>query len=132
MSMNSIVADSLARIKNAQQRGFQYVLLKSSKMVRAVISVMLKEGYIAGFDKVLDEKGFELLKVDLKYYSGKPVIQSVKMLSKPGRRVYCSAADMPKSYNGMGIVIVSTSKGVISDDEATKIGVGGELICEVY
>ncbi|MDF3047850.1 MAG: rpsH [Candidatus Midichloriaceae bacterium] len=132
MSMNSLVADSIARIKNAQSARHDFVIVKASKMVKSFISVLKSEGYIDGFEEFEQKPGIAFIKIDLKYYKNEPAIKSMKMLSKPGCRVYKSVMDLPRASNGLGTIIVSTSKGVMSDHQAIEERAGGELICEVF
>lgn len=131
MSMNSLLADTLARLRNAQLARKSFTLVKSSNFVRSVLDVLEKEGYIDGYQEATQENGLPIIKVDLKYYQGEPVISELKMISKPGRRVYEGLSDLPKSRGGLGIYILSTSKGVISDFEARNLNVGGEILCRV-
>ena len=130
--MTDIISDSLARIRNAQMRRQKYTLLKCSKHVKSVLDVLVREGYIEGYQEVEQSKVVHLLKVDLKYYQGQPVINQIERVSKPGRRVHMSLGSLPKSEGGLGIYIVSTSKGVLSDYEARTQQVGGEVICKVF
>lgn len=132
MSMNSLIADTIARINNAQKASHEYVIVKSSKMIKSLLNVLKEEGYIESFEEFNQKAGINLIKVDLKYYKNKPVIEFMKMLSKPGCRTYRGVNDIPQSYNGLGTIIVSTSKGLMADHLAVEQRLGGELICEVY
>ena len=132
MSRADLLADVLTRIRNGQSAGYGFVIANSSKFVKSVLSVMLAEGYIGAFEEFVERQGVNMLKIDLKYYKNKPVIEKIKRISKSGRRYYSSVDEVKKVRGGLGIAIVSTSKGVISDIEARKNGVGGEILCEVY
>jgi small subunit ribosomal protein S8 len=130
--MNSIVADTLTRIRNAQLVGKKVVTVRLSKMVVSMLKVLQEEGYILGFEAGEGDTDHYSIKVALKYHNDISVIRSIKMLSKPGCRTYAKVPAMPSAFNGLGIVVVSTSKGMMSDIKARELGVGGELICEVY
>ncbi len=130
MSMSDPIADMLTRIRNAQMAGHDKVKVASSKLKKALLDVMHKEGYIEGYE-VSDNAGKPELIVKLKYYQGKPVIEEVKRVSRPGLRVYKKKDELPKVMGGLGIAIVSTSKGVMTDHEARKQGLGGEVVCTV-
>lgn len=129
MSMQDTLADMFTRIRNAQMAKKVQVEIPASKAKEAIAKVLLDEGYIAGY-KVSDEKK-PVLTVDLKYFEGKAVIEKIARVSRPGLRVYKSAGEIPKVKGGMGVMIVSTNQGIISDRAARKANVGGELICEV-
>jgi small subunit ribosomal protein S8 len=132
MSMNSLVADTLSRIRNAQMVGKQVVSVRLSKMVLSILEVLKDEGYILGYSRSESKDEPYMVRVMLKYHNSLPVIKSLKMLSKPGCRVYSKIDSMRAAFNGLGVVVVSTSKGVMSDIKARELGLGGELICEVY
>ena len=129
MSMQDTLADMFTRIRNAQMAKKVQVEIPASKAKEAIAKVLLDEGYIAGY-KVSDEKK-PVLTVDLKYSEGKAVIEKIARVSRPGLRVYKSAGEIPKVKGGLGVMIVSTNQGIISDRAARKANVGGELICEV-
>ncbi len=130
MSMSDPIADMLTRIRNAQMAKKNKVLVPYSKIKFDIATVLQDEGYIAEVNKnIVDKHNF--LELTLKYYSGLPVIESVKRISKPGLRIYKSATSIPQIMNGLGIAIVSTSKGVMTGKKAQEIGVGGEILCEV-
>jgi len=131
MNINDPLGDMLTRIRNAQMRGRSVVATPSSKLRARVLDVLLEEGYIRGFTEV-EKDGFKELEIELKYYEGAPVIQEVARVSKPGRRVYSSAQDIPLIRNGLGISILSTSRGVMSDHAARTANVGGEILCRVF
>ncbi len=133
MSMTDNIADMLTRIRNAQKSRMVSMFVPYSKMKCSILEVLKNEGYIDSY-KVNDlSTNIKEVEVSLKYsVRGKPVIQEIKRVSKPGKRSYSSSSGMQGYYNGMGIYILSTSKGVISDREARKLGVGGEVICKVF
>jgi small subunit ribosomal protein S8 len=130
MSMSDPIADMLTRIRNAQSVNKVSVTMPASKVKGAIAEVLKDEGYIEDFS-VETNNGKPLLKVELKYYAGRPVIEKIERVSKPGLRVYNSGQNIPKVMNGLGVTIVSTSKGVMTDRKAQAAGIGGELICVV-
>ncbi len=130
MSMQDPLADMLTRIRNALQAKHSQVALPSSKLKIAVAKVLTEEGYLSAYRVEGDEKPTLIL--DLKYYQNKPVIERVKRVSRPGLRVYSGHDDMPQSLGGLGVVVVSTSKGVMSDRKARELRVGGEVLCLVW
>ena len=131
MSLTDPIGDMLARIKNSQIRNHKKVEMPSSNFKMKIADVLKNEGYINGFnvDKNDDK---QVLIIDLKYNSGSPVISVIERVSKPGRRVFSSAQSLPKINNGLGIAIISTPKGVMTDIDARKQKVGGEIICKVF
>ncbi len=129
--MTDPIADMLTRIRNAQANKFAVVDVYGSKYAKSILAVLQKEGYIKSFTDHIGNKGIKMFRIDLKYDSGQAVITSVKSISKPGRRVYSPIVNMPKVMNGLGIAILSTSKGVMSDADARNARVGGEVICHV-
>lgn len=131
MNISDPVGDMLTRIRNAQMRGMTKVQSPNSKMRVRILEVLQAEGYIRGFAEV-EKDGHRNIEIELKYYDGSPVIQEIKRISKPGRRVYSSVGDIPLVRNGLGISILSTSKGVMSDNVARNENVGGEIICRVF
>lgn len=131
MSMQDPLADMLTRIRNAQMAGKKAVDMPASKLKAAVAAVLLDEGYIAGVDTT-ELDGKKRLVLTLKYYNGKPVIAEIDRKSRPGLRQYASRDDLPKVRGGLGVAIVSTSKGVMSDRAARAAGVGGEVLCTVF
>ena len=132
MSMTDPIGDMLTRIRNGQQARKDSVLTPASKLRARVLDVLQREGYIRGYSDA-DVAGAQAnLRIDLKYFEGQPAIQHVARVSKPGRRVYSGATDLPRVRNGLGIVIVSTPKGVLSDAEAREQNVGGEVLCQVF
>ena len=132
MSMTDPIGDMLTRIRNGQQARKDSVLTPASKLRARVLDVLQREGYIRGYSDA-DVAGAQAnLRIDLKYFEGQPAIQHVARVSKPGRRVYSGATELPRIRNGLGIVIVSTPKGVLSDAEAREQNVGGEVLCQVF
>ncbi|WP_083101286.1 30S ribosomal protein S8 [Pseudophaeobacter leonis] len=130
--MNDPIGDMLTRIRNSQMRGKSTVSSPASKLRVWVLDVLADEGYIRGYEKTTDESGHPALEIGLKYYDGDPVIREVKRVSKPGRRVYMGVNDIPSVRQGLGVSIVSTSKGVMSDANARAANVGGEVLCTVF
>ncbi len=131
MSMSDPIADMLTRIRNAHHAEMKAVSMPASSTKKAIAEVLKAEGYIKSIAEEKDEKGFASLKLTLKYYQGSPVIEMIKRVSKPGCRVYTGKDDIPTVKKGLGITIVSTSKGIMTDRSARKAGVGGEVICYV-
>ena len=131
MSLSDPIGDMIARIKNAQVRNHKKVDLPSSNFKMKIADILKNEGYINGFN-VDKNDNKQVLIIDLKYNSGNPVISSIERVSKPGRRIFSSAESLPKINNGLGIAIVSTSKGVMTDIDARKNKLGGEIICKVF
>jgi len=131
MSLTDPIGDMLARIKNSQLRNHKKVEMPSSNFKMKIADVLKNEGYINGFNVDKNENK-QVLIIDLKYNSGSPVISVIERVSKPGRRVFSSAQSLPKINNGLGIAIISTPKGVMTDIDARKQSVGGEIICKVF
>ncbi len=131
MSMTDPLGDMLTRIRNAQMRGKSKVVSPASKLRGNVLDVLEREGYVRGYARV-EQDGHATLEIELKYYEGSPVIQEIKRVSKPGRRVYSSVKDIPSVRNGLGVSILSTPQGVMSDAEARERNVGGEVLCQVF
>ena len=131
MSLSDPIGDMIARIKNAQARKHKKVELPSSKFKSKIADILKNEGFIKDF-KVSTEEKKNILSLELKYHSGNPVISNFERVSKPGRRIFSSADSLPKINNGLGIAIVSTPKGVMTDIDARKQKVGGEIICKVF
>lgn len=129
MSMHDPISDMLTRIRNAQRAHKALVGMPSSKLKCAIAKVLKEEGYIEDFSVTSDSK--PILEIQLKYYAGRPVIEQIKRVSRPGLRVYKASSDIPVVMNGLGVAIVSTSKGVMTDRKARAVGVGGELLCVV-
>ncbi|MEP2716662.1 30S ribosomal protein S8 [Pseudophaeobacter sp.] len=130
--MNDPIGDMLTRIRNSQMRGKSTVSSPASKLRAWVLDVLADEGYIRGYEKSTDERGHPALEISLKYYDGDPVIREVKRVSKPGRRVYMGVNDIPSVRQGLGVSIVSTPMGVMSDAKARAANVGGEVLCTVF
>ena len=130
MSLSDPIGDMLARIKNAQVRNHSKVSLPSSKFKAKIADVLKSEGYIIDY-KINDDKK-PSIEINLKYNSGNPVINTIERISKPGRRIFSSAESLPKVNNGLGIAIISTPKGVMTDIDARKQKVGGEIVCKVF
>lgn len=128
--MTDPIADMLTRIRNAQAAGKLEVSMPASKLKQSVAKVLQDEGYIAGFE-VQEDDGKPALKVVLKYYDGRPVIEHIKRVSRPGLRIYKGKDDLPRVQGGLGVAIISTSKGVMSDRAARAAGEGGEVLCYV-
>ena len=131
MSFSDPIGDMLARIKNSQSRNYKKIQMPNSKFKEKIAEVLKNEGYIIDY-KVLTEDKISTLEINLKYHSGNPVINSIERVSKPGRRIFSSAQSLPKINNGLGIAIVSTPKGVMTDIDARKQNIGGEIICKVF
>jgi small subunit ribosomal protein S8 len=130
--MNDPIGDMLTRIRNSQMRGKSTVMTPASKLRKRVLEVMADEGYIRGFEDTTDANGHPAIEISLRYYEGTPVIRELKRVSKPGRRVYMGVGDIPSVRQGLGVSIVSTSKGVMSDANARAANVGGEVLCTVF
>ena len=131
MSLSDPIGDMLARIKNSQIRSHKKVQLPSSKFKVKIAEVLKSEGFIINYKLIGDDKKPKL-EIDLKYNLGNPVINSIERISKPGRRIFSSAESLPKINNGLGIAIISTPKGVMTDNDARKQKIGGEIICKVF
>ncbi len=132
MSMSDPVGDLLTRIRNGQRAAKASITTPASKLRENLLGVLEREGYIRGFERYTVRDGVEELKVELKYNEGEPVINKIERVSKPGRRVYAKIKDLQKVYNGLGISILSTPRGVMSDQEARQANVGGEVLCQVF
>lgn len=131
MSMNDPISDMLTRIRNAQMAEKSSVSMPSSKLKVAIAEVLKEEGYVDGYKIESGEPGKATLEIGLKYYSGRPVIEKIQRVSRPGLRIYKGNNDIPKVMNGLGIAIVSTSKGLMTDRKARANGIGGEVLCVV-
>ena len=132
MSLSDPLGDMLTRIRNGQVRGKNSVLMPASRFRANVLEVLHREGYIRGFKKVEIENSKNEFQIELKYVDGEPVIKSISRVSTPGRRVYSKIKDLERNFDGLGISILSTSKGVLSDNEARDENVGGEILCKVF
>jgi small subunit ribosomal protein S8 len=131
MSMNYRLADMLSQIRNGQQARLAKVTCQASKLLGNVLEVLKNEGFIRDYTRV-EEDNKPSYEIELKYHEGERVIKEIACISKPGRRVYCEIAKLPKYYNGLGIAILSTSHGVMSDFDARQANVGGEILCSVF
>ena len=134
MSQNHLLSDTVARIKNAQLVKKQYTIVYFSKLIQMVLNLLVKAGYIANIEKIEERKGVSMIKVFLKY-EGKldtPVIKEFNVVSKPGKRVFKSYKELNKVYGGLGMTILSTSKGIITDSDAKNIKSGGEVLCNIF
>ena len=132
MTLTDQIGDMFSRIRNGQMRSLASVQIPSSNFRKNILEILKKEGYIKDYFIEKSDKNKITLKITLKYYEGDPVIKEIKRISKPGRRVYSRATSIPKVMNGLGLAILSTPKGVMSDIDARKNNVGGEIICRVF
>jgi small subunit ribosomal protein S8 len=132
MSLSDPLGDMLARLRNGQMAGLDSIGMPASRLRTNVLDVLQREGYIRGYFEEEVRGGVRELRVELKYDNGKPVIQEIARVSRPGRRIYSKIKDLPKIYNGLGISILSTPRGVMSDTEARTANVGGEVLCRVF
>ena len=132
MSMSDTLGDMLTRIRNGQTTNKKVVDAPASRFRKNVLEVLKREGFIRNFEEKEMRPGINFFQIELKYYNGKPVISEIKRISKPGRRVYSSIKNLQKTYNGLGISILSTPRGVMSDNEAREANVGGEVLCTIY
>ena len=132
MSFTDPISDMITRIRNAQLRTLNTVTIPNSKFRAKILDVLKEEGYISDYKPSSKEKNNKFLLVDLKYHNGIPVIKEISWVSKPGRRIYTKAESIPRIQNGLGIAIVSTSKGIMTDNDARLKKIGGEIICKVF
>lgn len=132
MSMSDPLGDMLTRIRNGQMAQKSSIQAPASKLRERVLEVLHREGYIRGYEAVDGTPGKRELTIELKYHNGEPVIRELRRVSKPGRRIYAGLSELPRVYNGLGIAIVSTPRGVMSDAEAREARVGGEVLCTVF
>ena len=132
MSMSDTLGDMLTRIRNGQTTNKKVVDAPASSFRKNVLEVLKREGFIRNFEEKEMRPGIIFFEIELKYYNGKPVITEIKRVSKPGRRVYSSIKNLQKTYSGLGISILSTPRGVMSDNEAREANVGGEVLCTIY
>ena len=132
MTFADPIGDMITRIRNAQMRALNTVKIPSSKFRARILDVLKQEGFISNYKLLDDEKNKNSLIVDLKYNNGLPVIKKIKRISKPGRRIYAKAKSIPKIQNGLGLAILSTSVGIMSDNDARTKNIGGEIICSVF
>ena len=132
MTITDPIGDMLARIRNAQQRSHRSVLIPNSKFKRYILDAMIREGFLINYEITKDNNNsYESLKVNLKYVHGNPVIREISRISKPGRRIYTRSDSLPRVQNGLGVALISTSKGILSDNEAREQKLGGEIICNI-
>ncbi len=132
MSVNDPIGDMLTRIRNASMRGKSTVRTPASKVRKWVLDVLQAEGYIRGYEDTTNERGLPEIEISLKYFDGEPVIRELRRISTPGRRVYTGVKEMPQVRQGLGVAIVSTPQGVMSDAQARSANVGGEVLCTVF
>ena len=132
MQLSDPLGDLVTRIRNGQRAGKNTIVSPASKLRTNVLEVLKREGYIRGYSAGEERTGVETLTVELKYHDGQPVIRRIDRVSTPGRRVYSKIKDLPRVYNGLGISILSTPRGVMSDAEARAANVGGEVLCRVF
>ena len=132
MTLVDPIGDMFTRIRNGQMRNLRSVNIPASKFRSKILDILKSEGYINDFFLESNDNNKKVIKVNLKYFEGTPVIKEIKRISKPGRRVYSRATSIPKIQNGLGMAIISTSQGVMSDIEARKNNIGGEIICKVF
>lgn len=132
MSMSDPLGDMLTRLRNGQRAQKSAVAVPASTLRANVLEVLKREGYIRGYSEAEVKKGINEFSVELKYHDGEPVIKEISRVSKPGRRVYSKIKDLGRFYNGLGISVISTPKGVLSDNEAREQNVGGEILCRVF
>ena len=132
MSVNDPLGDMLTRIRNAQLRGKSTVVTPASKLRGWVLDVLMEEGFIRGYENTTDARGLPAIEISLKYFDGAPVIRELQRVSTPGRRVYAGVKELPSVRQGLGVAIVSTPKGVMSDAAARSANVGGEVLCTVF
>ena len=132
MSLADPIGDMITRIRNAQMRSLGNVVIPNSKFRVKILDVLKQEGYISDYTVQSGENNKVTLSVGLKYSNGSPVIKEIKRISKPGRRIYAKATSIPKIQNGLGLAIVSTSKGIMTDNDARNKNIGGEIICRVF
>lgn len=132
MAMSDPLGDMLTRIRNGQQAGMSSVISPASKLRANVLEVLQSEGYIRGYSHSEIRNGIAELTIELKYYEGEPVIREIQRVSRPGQRVYSKIKDLGKIYDGLGVAILSTPKGVLSDHDARAQNVGGEVLCRVF
>ena len=132
MTFTDPIGDMFSRIRNGQMRSLNSINIPSSNFRQSILKILKNEGYIKDFFIEKSDRNKIILKINLKYFDGDPVIKEIKRISKPGRRVYSRANSIPKVMNGLGLAIISTPKGVMSDTEARKQNIGGEIICRVF
>jgi len=132
MALSDPLSDLLTRIRNGQRANKKNVVTDASNFRENLLKVLEREGFIRGYERYNIRAGIDEIRVDLKYTEGEPVISTITRISKPGKRIYAKIKDLPKVYNGLGISILSTPRGVMSDHEARQANVGGEVLCQVF
>ena len=132
MSMTDPLGDMLTRIRNGGMSHKSFVTVRASSLRASVLDVLKREGYIRGYERITVRPGVDEFKIELKYHEDKMVIKEIARVSTPGRRVYSKVKDLPKFYNGLGIYVLSTPSGVMSDNEARQANLGGEVLCKVF
>ncbi len=132
MMVSDVIGDMLTRIRNGLKAGKATILCPSSSHREKVLSVFKEEGFIEGYEKKTVRKGIDNFEIALKYFQESPAIKEMKRISKPGCRVYAKANELPRVYNGLGVAIISTSKGIMTDANARKQGLGGEVLCSIF
>lgn len=132
MSMNDPISDMLTRIRNGLKARKETILCPSSKILKNILDLLVREGFIKSFSVRSVRTGINELSIELKYFDGNPAIKLLKRISTPGRRVYAAVQNLPRIYNGLGIALISTSKGIMTDAEARSQNLGGEVLCYVY
>ena len=132
MSVTDTVGDMLTRIRNGQMAGLATVACSSSKYRKQILETLTREGYIRGFTEVQQGSAQAMLEIELKYHEGEPAIRKIERVSTPGRRVYSGIKDLGRVFNGLGVSILSTPRGVLSDNEARVQNVGGEVLCRIF
>ena len=132
MSLSDPLGDMLTRIRNGQKAGKATIVSPASKVRASVLDVLKREGYIRGYQQSDGDRGGIEFRIELKYHEGHPVIREISRVSRPGRRVYSNVAEIPRVFTGLGISILSTPRGVMSDNEARAANVGGEVLCRVF
>jgi small subunit ribosomal protein S8 len=132
MAINDPLGDMLTRIRNGQRARKGAVVAPASRLRAHVLDVLMREGYIRGFNEYEVRTGVREVKIELKYHEGEPVIREIRRVSRPGRRIYSKIKELPRAYSGLGISILSTPRGVMSDAEARTANVGGEVLCQVF
>jgi small subunit ribosomal protein S8 len=132
MALSDPLGDMLTRIRNGQRARMAAVESPASRLRVNVLEVLKREGYIRGYTRSEVRPGVSILRIELKYHEGEPVIRQISRVSKPGRRVYSKIADLPRMFNGLGISVLSTPRGVLSDNEARAANVGGEVLCQLF
>ena len=131
MTITDPIGDMQDRIRNAQQKSHRSVLIPNSKFKRYILDAMIREGFLINYEITKNNNSYESLKVNLKYVHGNPVIREINRISKPGRRIYTRSDSLPRVQNGLGVALISTSKGILSDNEAREQKLGGEIICNI-